>query len=250
MRDDLGADVPLTTAPRRVVSLVPSLTEVVAPTGTLVGATDYCTHPPELAVPRVGGSKYPDVAAVRALAPDLVIANSEENRPEEVGALRAAGVPVWVTRAPETVPMALASARRLFTEVFRAPVPGWLPRAEQLWGRELPERAVAVVPVWRKPWVVLGRDTFAGDVLLRLGVRNAYADHAERYPRPPLEELRASAADLVVLPDEPYEFTADDGPGFFPGKKPVLVNGRYLTWYGPSLLAAWTALDEAIGRAL
>ena len=67
--------------------------------------------------------------------------------------------------------------------------------------------ARAVVPIWRRPWMVLGRDTFAGDLLARLGVRNVYADHAERYPRIPLDELRAGGADLVVLPDEPYRFT-------------------------------------------
>ncbi|PWW65266.1 helical backbone metal receptor [Actinokineospora spheciospongiae] len=250
MLDDLGAPVPLTAPPRRVVSLVPSLTEALAPTGTLVGATDYCTHPPDLDLRRVGGSKYPAVAAVLDLAPDLVVANSEENRPEDVAELRAAGTPVWVTEAPTTVPMALASARRLFTEALRVPVPDWLPTAERVWARVTPHRATAVTPVWRKPWVVLGRDTFAGDVLHRLGVRNAFADHPDRYPRPPLEDLNAAPADLVVLPDEPYEFTPTDGPAFFPGKTPVLVVGRHLTWYGPSLVEARHHLDEAITRAL
>jgi ABC-type Fe3+-hydroxamate transport system substrate-binding protein len=94
--------------------------------------------------------------------------------------------------------------------------------------------------------MVLGRDTFAGDLLARLGVANAYAGHAERYPRVPLEELRARGADLVVLPDEPYRFTADDGPEAFPGLPAALVDGRYLTWYGPSLARA----PEALGRAL
>ena len=90
--------------------------------------------------------------------------------------------------------------------------------------------------------------TFAGDVLRRLGVANAYADHEERYPRPELDELQARAADLVVLPDEPYEFTADDGPEAFPGVRSVLVNGRFLTWYGPSLVDAHAELTAALGR--
>lgn len=250
MWDDLGAPVPLTGAPSRVVSLVPSLTEAVETTapGLLVGATDYCTHPPSLAVARVGGSKYPTVDAVLDLRPDLVIANAEENRPEDVAALRAAGVAVWVTEAPATVPAGLASTRRLLVDGLRVPEPAWLAEAERLWAEPTPVWASAVVPVWRKPWVVLGRDTFAGDVLLRLGVANAYADHAERYPRPPLAELQETAADLVILPDEPYEFTAEDGPQFFPGKRPVLVVGRYLTWYGPSLVDARRVLSEAVGR--
>ena len=79
------------------------------------------------------------------------------------------------------------------------------------------DRGAAVVPVWRRPWMVVGRDTFTGDVLARLGVRNVFAGHPERYPKVPIEELRGAGADLVVLPDEPYEFTADDGPEAFPG---------------------------------
>jgi ABC-type Fe3+-hydroxamate transport system substrate-binding protein len=246
--DDLGAPVPLPARPARVVSLVPSLTEAVAVSApeVLVGATDYCTHPADLSVARVGGSKYPTVEAVTALAPDLVIANSEENRPEDVAALRAAGVPVWVTEAPATVPAGIASTRRLLVEALGLGEPPWLTEADALWAESTPVWATAVVPVWRKPWVVLGRDTFAGDILLRLGVANAYAAHEDRYPRPPLSELLAADADIVVLPDEPYVFTEDDGPQFFPGLRAVLVVGRYLTWYGPSLVDARRELDAAL----
>lgn len=102
-----------------------------------------------------------------------------------------------------------------------------------------------MIPVWRKPWVVLGRDTFAGDVLLRLGIGNAFAGHAERYPRPPVTELQG--ADLVVLPDEPYTFTATDGPQYFAPTPCALVSGRHLTWWGPSLLEARSLLNAALG---
>jgi len=159
--DDLGEPVPLAGRPIRVVSLVPSITEAVAASvpGVLVGATDYCTHPAELDVARVGGSKYPKLPAVRAAAPDLVLANAEENRPEDVAALRADGIPVWVTEAAATVPIALASIRRLLAEAFDA-APDWLDRAEAEWdGPPPPVRVTAIVPVWRKPWVLLGRDT-------------------------------------------------------------------------------------------
>jgi hypothetical protein len=97
--------------------------------------------------------------------------------------------------------------------------------------------------------MVLGRDTFAGDVLARLGVRHVHAGHPDRYPRIPLEELRAAAPDLVVLPDEPYRFTADDGPEAFPGLSCALVSGRHLTWYGPSLAEAPRVLGEALRAA-
>ncbi|WP_024877550.1 helical backbone metal receptor [Saccharomonospora piscinae] len=252
MRDDLGADVTLPRAPRRVVSLVPSLTEAVATTvpDVLVGATDYCSHPGDLPVARVGGSKYPTVDAVLDCAPELVLANSEENRPEDVRRLREAGVAVWVTAAPATVPKALASLRALFTRAFDTGVPGWLAEAEREWGEPAPVATRAVVPVWRKPWVVLGRDTFGGDVLRRLGIGNAYDGHDDRYPRPPLAELRSrfaeGDAELLVLPDEPYLFTDDDGPGHFPGVPYALVSGRLLTWYGPSLAGARRELAAAL----
>lgn len=256
LNDDLGEEVPLLHAPTRVVSLVPALTDAIEASraGLVVGATDYCTHPPGLDVPRVGGSKYPRIDDVLELAPDLVVANSEENQQEDVERLRANGIPVWVMEAPATVPDALGSLRRLLTQAFELSEPEWLVQAEEVWFSTAPLRATAVVPVWRKPWVVLGRDTFGGDMLHRLGVACAYAKHAERYPRPKLEELRAQFADghadLLVLPDEPYEFTADDGPGFFPGVRYVLINGRYLTWYGPSLVDAHRELSAAIDAAL
>jgi len=249
--DDLGEPVPLAGPVSRVVSLVPSLTEAaeVSAPGRLAGATDYCTHPSTLDVPRVGGSKYPKLDRVLDLAPDLVLANSEENRQEDVERLRANGIPVWVMAASATVPAALGSLRRLLTQAYDLDEPGWLVEAEDLWRPAAPVRFHAVVPVWRKPWIVLGRDTFAGDVLRRVGVANVYAGDPERYPRPDIGELRAhfdADADLLVLPDEPHEFTASDGPDAFPDARYVLVSGRYLTWYGPSLVDAHAALLEAL----
>jgi ABC-type Fe3+-hydroxamate transport system substrate-binding protein len=257
--DDLGTPLPDSMAdpPRRVVSLVPSLTESVEATlpGTIIGATDYCTHPATLTAGRVGGSKYPDLDAVCALRPDLVVANVEENRESDVRALREAGIPVWVTEAAPTVPAGLAAVRRLLTEALGAPAPAWLLAAENAWPDEPPPapHATAVIPVWRRPWVVLGRDTFAGDLLRRLGVGNVYAGHADRYPRPPLAEVRAAfadgSADLLVLPDEPYLFTADDGPDAFDGVRYALVSGRHLTWCGPSLVEARALLRAALPAA-
>ncbi len=224
----------------RVVSLVPSLTEAVAATvpEVLVGATDWCTHPAGRAVARVGGSKYPDLAAVLALRPDLVLVNVEENREADADALRAAGVALHVTY-PRTVDEALDELGRLLAVLGAPGEPQWLAGARAAWaGLPVVPARRAVVPVWRRPWVVLGSETFAGDVLQRLGIINVYADADERYPRPSLGELRDRAADLIVLPDEPYAFTRDDGPEAFPGVPSVLVSGRHLTWYGPSLAEA------------
>ncbi|MEU1886845.1 helical backbone metal receptor [Micromonospora sp. WMMD987] len=225
----------------RVVSLVPSLTEAVAATvpEMLVGATDWCVHPAGLDVARVGGSKYPDLDRVLALRPDLVLLNVEENRRADAEALTAAGVAVLVTY-PRTVPQALDELAGVLAALGVTGEPGWLTDARRAWADPAVGSRIrrAVVPVWRRPWVVLGGDTFAGDVLRRLGVVNLYDDDPERYPRPDLDALRSRRPDLVVLPDEPYAFTAEDGPDAFPGVPYALVSGRHLTWYGPSLAAA------------
>ncbi|MFD8640542.1 helical backbone metal receptor [Streptomyces zaomyceticus] len=244
-------------AVRRIVSLVPSLTEAVAVTapGVLVGATDWCTHPAGLDVARIGGTKNPDVRAIAALRPDLVLANEEENRAPDIAELRAAGLDVLVTEI-RTLDQGLCELERVLAACGAPRRPRWLDEAETAWEAVTPwtsgpggEPLTAVVPIWRRPWMVLGRDTFAGDLLARLGVRNLYADHPERYPRLPLDELRAAAPDLVVLPDEPYRFTRDDGPEAFPGTAAALVDGRYLTWYGPSLAEAPRMLERALRAA-
>lgn len=322
--DDLGYPVELARPTRRVVSLVPSLTESVAVTRpeALVGATIWCTHPPGLDVPRVRGTKNPDLAAIRELRPDIVLANKEENRRLDVDRLRAAGVPVWVTDI-RTLDAAFRSLRRMFTEALGWPEPPWLSEAEAAWaepaaptpagrgpagresagrgpaGRELgrrepagreeiglesagcaapwDERAAgeraapvsagrgpagrgsagrgaaagtpvrAVIPIWRDPWMVVGSGTFTGDLAARLGLENVYADHPERYPHATLDDMAARRPALIVLPDEPYPFSPEDGPEAFtapefPGARIALVAGRSLTWYGPSLITARSAL--------
>ncbi|MGW3037011.1 helical backbone metal receptor [Streptomyces sp. NPDC001178] len=237
----------------RVVSLVPSLTEAIAVSvpGALVGATDWCTHPAGLDVPRIGGTKNPKLDRVLALAPDLVVANAEENREPDLAALRGAGVEVLVTVVCD-IPQAFAELARVLEACGAASRPRWLDEAQTTWSRlPRPERrTTAVVPIWRRPWMVLGRDTFAGDVLARLGVDHLYATHPDRYPRIPLDDLRAAAPDVVVLPDEPYRFTADDGPEAFPGLRCALVSGRHLTWYGPSLVEAPRVLGGVLRAVL
>jgi ABC-type Fe3+-hydroxamate transport system substrate-binding protein len=232
---------------RRVVSLVPSITEALVSVRreAVVGATDWCTHPADFDVTRVRGTKNPDLAAIQALRPDVVIANKEENRELDVRRLREAGVNVHVTDI-ETVPQAVETFQHLFDDVLGWNRPGWLAEAERLWCGEPPAvtRRVAIA-IWRDPWMVVGRDTFTGDLVRRLGWENVYADggpSGDRYPRVEPDELDASGADAVLLPDEPYVFTADDGPEAFTRTPTELVSGRLLTWYGPSLLESWTAL--------
>ena len=248
-RDDLGQPAPVSGPAVRVVSLVPSLTESVAVVRpqALAGVTDWCTHPAGLAVTRVRGTKNPNLAVIRDLRPDLVLANQEENRRIDVERLRAAGIPVWVT-VIRTLDEAFASLRRMFTAGLGWPEPDWLTEAEGIW-RTPPNgpRLRVVIPVWRDPWMVVGSRTFTGDLAARLGLDNVYAGHPERYPHVPLDELTAARPDIVVLPDEPYQFSAADGPEAFPGCRVALVEGRSLTWYGPSLLTARDRLTGQLG---
>ncbi len=217
-----------------MVSLVPSLTESVAATGVLVGATDWCSHPSDLDVTRIRGTKNPDVEGVLGLRPDLVLANAEENRAEDLDALRAAGVAVWVT-FPRTVPEALLSLARML-DACGLDRPAWLDTADRAWSQPWAgPRRRAVIPIWRRPWMAVGSGTFTGDVLARLGIDNVLADHEERYPKVSLADLPKH--DLVVLPDEPYLFTPQDGPECFAAPS-ACVSGRHLTWYGPSLAEA------------
>lgn len=239
--DDLGFDVETPPAEaQRVVSLVPSLTEAVALTrpDALVGATDWCTHPEGLDVTRVRGTKNPNRAAIEDLAPDLVIANQEENRELDVRRLRNAGIAVWVTRI-ETVDEAFTSMRRLFSEALGWEEPAWLTDAERAWSTPLDhDRGTVAVPIWRDPWMVVGPSTFTGDLLARLGWTNAFDEGDDRYPHVEVADIDRADIDLVLLPDEPYVFTEDDGPEAFHRVPTRLVSGRFLTWYGPSLVHA------------
>lgn len=246
--DDLGTTLEPARPPQRVVSLVPSLTEALAAScpEVLVGATDWCTHPADLDVARVRGTKNPNLRAIADLSPDLVVANKEENRELDVRRMRERGIPVWVTDI-EDVPSALAAMRRLFVEALQQPVPDWLDRADELWDGPAPApRGMVAVPIWRDPWMVVGPRTYTTDLLTRLGWSNAFAgpdaDPDKRYPHVGVEQIDRSDIDLVLLPDEPYEFTAQDGPEAFAQAPTRLVSGRLLTWYGPAMVEAYEAL--------
>jgi ABC-type hemin transport system substrate-binding protein len=230
----------------RVVSLVPSITEGLASVRpeAIVGATDWCTHPADLEevdrpepLVRVRGTKNPNLELIRSLAPDVVIANKEENRELDVRRLRDSGVRVEVTDI-RTVPAAVQTYEHLLDDVLGWPQPEWLTRARGLWCGPLPPvtRRVAV-PVWRDPWMVVGSDTFTGDLLRRLGWHNVFEDSPGRYPHVSVADIEAARPDVVLLPDEPYVFTASDGPEAF-SLPTELISGRLITWYGPSLVEA------------
>jgi ABC-type Fe3+-hydroxamate transport system substrate-binding protein len=240
LTDALGREVPLAPPPRRILSLVPSVTEALFDLGAgerVVGRTDYCIAPEGRVerLPSVGGPKTVDVAAAAALAPDLVLANAEENDRAQVEALAARGLRVHVA-FPRTLGEAAgfledlglllgseeaagACARRLRAEDARAPV--------------------APVPVtcliWKEPYLTASGATFTSAVLAAAGGVNVFGDREGRYPAVTLEALAAARPRVVLLPSEPYEFGARDVgevEAAVPGAAALLCPGEWVTWYG------------------
>ena len=250
---------------RRIVSLVPSTTELLCAIGladALVGVTVYCVEPRDVVrtKTRIGGEKDPDLAAIRALAPDLVIANIEENRREDVDALRAAGVPVLLTY-PRTVAESLAMIRELGEATGAvAGAQALLERLEPLYAAaraRLAERPPIPVfyPIWREPWMTIGRDTYIHDVLATCGGANVFADR-ERYPSTTLAEVAARAPEVVLLPDEPFRFRRAHLRDFdpYPATPAVrdgrlhLVDGKRFSWHGERLAEALRTVPALLGH--
>jgi ABC-type hemin transport system substrate-binding protein len=213
----------------RVVSLVPSITEtLLAWRVPVVACTRFCEQP---TLPTVGGTKDPDVAAIVALAPDLVVVDREENRRDDAEALIAAGLAVHATHVTDVVhvpamlrDLAAAVGVDVDQEVGAA-VP---PSADAPW-------ATALVPIWRRPWMVLGPDTYGATLLSALGVRTVPVDVDVRYPELDAEAMTALQPDLVVLPSEPYPFTerhVAEVQRLLSSSRVMLVDGRDLLWWG------------------
>lgn len=267
----------------RVVSLVPSETESVAELAgveRLVGRTRYCIEPAGLieSVPIVGGTKKIEVDAVIGLEPDLVLANKEENGRADVEALIDAGLHVHVS-FPTTVIEGLAYLRalaRLLEVAEDAPAIVEAERAFEEAHAAVPSDAEAVptfVPIWKDPWMTFDGRTFASDILELCGARNVFADRPRRYPlaadlgrapplppervgdrdtrypRVPLEEVRERGPAIVLLPDEPYEFSEADVPELEAelSARVVLTSGKDLFWYGTRIGGAIPRLRGLLG---
>ncbi len=221
----------------RVVSLVPSLTELVwelAPQ-TLVGRTRFCTVPEAVsAIPHMGGTKNPDVRKIAALRPDLVIANKEENRREDVEALRAAGLNVLLTD-PNTVDEALRMLLELGALLDQEDLArDYVDDALAALAEPLARHVRVFVPIWHEPLMGLGSATYGHDLLQRCGAINVLGGKA-RYPEVTWEEVASLRPDLVLLPDEPYRFGLKHLKAYEPIGPSLRVPGEWLWWYGPRI---------------
>lgn len=245
-----------TVMPRRIVSLVPSLTESLFELGLgekLVGVTDWCVHPAaEVArLPKLGGTKDPDLDGIVRLAPDLVLANHEENTERAVRKLRDAGLLVWVSY-PRTVADG-ASLLKQLAVALDAPEEGLalarsvVAAVEEARSQGQPAAPARVFcPIWRDPWMTIGRDTYIHDMIDLCGGTNVFADAAERrYPLVSLDDVVAAQPDVVLLPDEPYAFAVPDVRALAALQIPAaasgrihLIDGTLVSWYGPRIAEA------------
>ena len=208
---------------------------------------------------KVGREKDPDLEKIRALAPDLVVANIEENRREVVEALRASGIAVWVT-FPRTVLDGIRLVRELGEVTGAAPEAAALATAlearyrERMAAREAGRQSRVFCPIWRAPYMTVSRDTYVHDMLAVCGGLNVFADRPERYPTVTLEEVAAAAPEVILLPDEPYRFRPAHLPDFatFPDIPAVaagrlhFVDGKLLSWYGPRIAEALERLPPLL----
>ena len=264
MLDASGVAVSLPAPPRRIVSLIPSITEILFALGlgdAVAGCTIFCTEPRDGVAQKtkVGGEKNPKLELIRELGADLVVANIEENVREHIETLRAWGIPVYVT-----YPRTVAAGIRLIAEL------GELTGTEEA-GRRIARdlddrlarlearragraRARVFCPIWRRPYMTINRDTYIDDMLSTCGGENVFAGLATRYPEITLDAVAAAQPDVILLPDEPYRFRPAHLADFSEYRQmPAVrhgrihfVDGKLLSWYGPRIGHALEVLPDLI----
>jgi ABC-type Fe3+-hydroxamate transport system substrate-binding protein len=263
--DAAGRRVCLPVFPSRIISLVPSITETLFVLGLgerLVGVTRYCTEPSAGVAqkPKVGGQKDPDLKTIQSLRPDLIVANVEENRREDIDALAAMGIAVYTTY-PRTVEQGVAMILDLGRVTRTEEKAGAIARSLEDVYREISREATRqgpvriFCPIWRRPYMSINRDTYIHDVLRTCGGENIFAGKSERYPQISLAEVADLKPEVILLPDEPYRFLPRHLEDFKPFEDVIpalmtgrvhFIDGKLLSWYGPrigeSLHALWPFL--------
>jgi len=240
----------------RVVSLVPSLTETAISMGvTPVACTRFCEQPQ---LRHVGGTKNPDLDAVLALRPDMVLMDREENRREDAEALRSAGIDVHVTAVrsvADVAPMLVLLATRLavrYEPVDPVEVDPVEAELASLAECERTTSLTAFVPIWRRPWMTISSETYGSSLLAAIGVANVFAGHPDPYPTVTLDDVSAASPRIVLLPSEPYSFEPrhlDEIRAALPGVITLPIDGQDLFWWGARTASAVGRLRESIDQA-
>lgn len=240
--DQMNRSVSVPVMPKRIVSLVPSQTELLHQLGCsneVVGQTLFCIHPPEMHVlkPRIGGTKNINIAKVHELQPDLIIGNKEENSKEQIEEL-AKKYPVWMSDITN-----LADALAMIIQV------GELvnqPQSAKQLANQIENSFTQIKPIqsqsvlyliWRKPWMAAGSSTFIGDMLNRMGLCNVC--HGTRYPELSNETIQQLNPSQVFLSSEPYPFKEKhiaELQKLLPTATITLVDGELFSWYGSRLV--------------
>ena len=252
----MGNTITIPRNPQRIVSLVPSQTELLIDFGLkdrLVGITKFCIHPPELRkeIKVVGGTKNFHIDRIEALEPDLIIGNKEENEEGRIKALQEK-YPVWMSDI-QVLSEALTMILQLGVimgkpEVAATMISTITKEFESL--RFPRKRPKTLYFIWRKPWMAAGKDTFIDAMLRQSGFRNAVSQ--SRYPELTEEEILALAPEVVMLSSEPYPFKEKhmaELQAMLPNARIILVDGEMYSWYGSRLLQA-PAYFKKLGEAL
>jgi len=243
--DQLYREINLPATPKRIISVVPSQTELLFYLGLdeeIIGITKFCIHPADKfkQTTKVGGTKDLNINLIKELKPDLIIANKEENERSQIEELMTV-CPVWISDISN-----LDEALNMITEVGKL-----INREEQ--ANELtqlisqrfaqlnlqPLNLKVAYLIWRKPYMVAGQDTFIDNMLQKCGLTNVFK--LERYPEVTNKMLIKSNPDLVFLSSEPYPFKQkhiDEFKALLPNAKVILVDGEMFSWYGSRLLEA------------
>ena len=243
--DQLNRTIELPANPQRIVSLVPSQTELLHYLGLgdrVVGITKFCIHPEEWyrSKPRVGGTKKYHFDRIEALQPDLIIGNKEENEQEQIEQLMER-YPVWMSDIfdlPDALNMIEAIGRLCSREEKAAELRSEIEhRFAQLQPLAQPLRTAYFI--WRKPWMLAGGNTFINTMLQRMGLQNCFADQESRYPEVSEEALAAANPQVLLLSSEPYPFKEQhiaELRAMCPTAEIRLVDGELFSWYGNRLL--------------
>lgn len=252
--DMTGNTLALKETPKRIVSVVPSQTELLFDLGLnaeVVGITKFCVHPEQWfrTKTRVGGTKQLHIDQILALAPDLIIANKEENTRDQIEAL-AAEVPVWVSDI-RTVEDALSMIRNvgiltdrsMQAEVLASDISLSLNTFTQ---SATPKRVAYFI--WYQPWMSVGNDTFIHDMVQKMGWINVFED-LKRYPEVTIEMLKDRQPEIILLSSEPFPFKEQhvyELKQVVPDAKVLLVDGEMFSWYGSRMLKAIPYFTELL----
>lgn len=254
--DMMGRRVEVPAKPQRIISLVPSQTELLYALGLtheVVAQTIFCIHPEQMhqLKPKIGGTKKIKLDLIRSLQPDLIIGNKEENDKDQLEALMQE-FPVWISDI-KNLDEALQMISQIGDLVQKKAESNQLVNNIQaefnnLLGQTEPKKCLYLI--WREPWMAAGNDTFINDMLLRMGCHNA-ANKLARYPTLTLEEIIVLNPDLVFLSSEPYPFKEkhiDELKVLLPNAKIVLVDGELFSWYGSRLLYSANYFKQLINK--